>query len=384
MSLRINGYSERGMVNAICSDLSHSSDLEALTTLLSWCRFPFQPHGSPDFSDIRVADIFVEQSFSDFGDLDLLFLLDHGNRKQAVLIEAKVATDTPSPKRLSDQWWDFLAFLSGNKKKTSSLFVQVYRKLRLIERVANLNQPFDLHPIWGPLDLGQNRTVLKAAQLLADYRANPWYVIVVPDDIPSVEAFFANTVATFRHDPHQLPGWDHSRVGYLSWPNLHGKFQSDSSHWQHTLSAFAWNEHQIYQKIAPAIHEWRFGSFALWSNQKVVVVGTGEKSHRVVLIANEGECFPKSLLAPVGELCPYTPQHGEVAPAKPLQGITYEWNPPTTERIQPRNRAPVPTPPQVVKVHESGWETTRVVRVDTNGSERGNEFFVFTHHLKKN
>jgi len=85
MSLRINGYSELGMLNAVCEDIMHAGDVQRLARLLSWCRFPFQPEGVPDFGGITAAHILVEQSFSDFGDLDLLLLLDHADRKQSVL-----------------------------------------------------------------------------------------------------------------------------------------------------------------------------------------------------------------------------------------------------------------------------------------------------------
>lgn len=147
MAIRIDGYSERGMVNAVCEDIIRADGVHQLQTFLSWCSFPFQQQGVPDFSGITAARFLVEQGFSDFGDLDLLILLDHANRKQAILIEAKVATD--NRKCVDDQWADFSSFLRGDRKHTSSLFVQIYRKLRLIERVADLNRPFEPHPIWG-------------------------------------------------------------------------------------------------------------------------------------------------------------------------------------------------------------------------------------------
>src|SRR5262245_53364476 len=177
------GYSERGMVNALCDDILHSTPPgAALTSLLSWCKFPFQPDGSPDFSAIAKATLLVEQGFSDYGDLDLLILLDHiDGRKQAVLLEAKVRTDNPSPKRIRGQWQAFFDFIGGDKKQRSTLFVQLYRKMRLIRQVGNLTAHLQGDAVAGRWSLGTNRVVQKAAGLLAEYRANPWYVALVPD-----------------------------------------------------------------------------------------------------------------------------------------------------------------------------------------------------------
>ena len=43
----------------------------------------------------------------------------------------------------------------------------------------------------------------------------------------------------------------------------------------------------------------------------------------------------------------------------------------------------MPTPLQRVKVCEAGWETSRVVPAHMAGADDGDEFDVFTHHLKQ-
>ncbi len=383
MPVRIDGYSERGMVNAVCEDIIRAEDVEQLTTFLSWCRFPFQQQGIPDFSGITSARILVEQGFSDFGDLDLLILLDHADRKQAILMEAKVATDTP--KRIDDQWEDFLSFLQGDSAQTSSLFVQLYRKLRLIERVADLNRPFEPHPIWGRQSLGANRVVLKAAQLLAEYRANPWYVALVPDDGNRVARFFSTTLRDYTHQPPLLPGWDVSRMGYLTWPDVHKHMQDepDQSKWKRSLSAFEWNDHQVYQRLRPDSGEIVAGSVALWNGQRIVVVVPGKRSHRAISAMIDTACFPKSFPVLDAELTLLPEPRNETGGQQPTRGKTYTWNPPATEPFQPSDRAPVPAPPQLVKVRQAGWEMTRVIQVNAAGDEQGDEFHVFPHHLQR-
>ena len=134
----------------------------ALQTFLGrHCHFPFA-RPAPDFSGLARATLVVEQSFSDFGDLDLLILLDYSDgRKRAVLAEAKVATDTGCPATIRDQWDDFLAFLGGDATKTSSLFVQLYRKVRLMEQVSDLNTRLRPDAASRRWSLGNNRVVLR-------------------------------------------------------------------------------------------------------------------------------------------------------------------------------------------------------------------------------
>jgi hypothetical protein len=95
----------------------------------------------PNFSNIKNAKLIVEQSFSDFGDLDLLILLDHNRpsgdsnspTKQAILIEAKVSTDTNYWQTLEDRLGEFMRLIADGEGGTSNLFVQLHRKVRLVE-----------------------------------------------------------------------------------------------------------------------------------------------------------------------------------------------------------------------------------------------------------
>lgn len=385
MTLRIDGYSERGMINAICDDIIRSHDLTQLSTFLGWCTFPFQDKGAPDFSTLKSARILVEQGFSDFGDLDLLILLDHADRKQAVLLEAKVATDTDSPLRIDDQWNRFTAFLAGDTRHRSSLFVQIYRKLRLIERVGDLNRPLDHHPLWGRQSLGENRVVLKAAQLLSEYQANPWYVFIVPDDFSSVSRFFSTTLRDFTGNARDLPGWDSRRLGFLTWPSIHHNVlhDPDSARWQRSLGAFEWNEHQVYRPDHGDTSRVEIGTQVLFAGQRFVIVRLGKHSHRAIPLTTDATHFPKSVKIAVDELTVLTDRLGEISRYRPSRGVIYMWNPPSSERYQPPDRAPVPTPPVPVKVSEPGWETTGVTVVNTQGSEAGHEFHVYNHHLER-
>ncbi len=88
--------------------------LRTLERFLSLCHFPLATP-QPVFERLAHAHLLVEQSFSDFGDLDLLILLKHQKdaQEQAVLVEAKVCTDTGSWKGIEDQWADFRSVPRG-------------------------------------------------------------------------------------------------------------------------------------------------------------------------------------------------------------------------------------------------------------------------------
>ena len=87
MSVDLIGYSERGMMNAISEDLAHSSDPALVGDFMSQFSFPTSP--PPDWTEIKQVKILVEQSFSDFGDADMLILIEHKNQSRtAIFVEA--------------------------------------------------------------------------------------------------------------------------------------------------------------------------------------------------------------------------------------------------------------------------------------------------------
>jgi len=86
---------------------------------------------------MRDLTIFIEQSFSDFGDADALLLIDNDNVKQSLFIEAKVKTSQQKFWSIEDEFNSFNDEIrkfykrtKENKLSSSNLFTQLYRKLR--------------------------------------------------------------------------------------------------------------------------------------------------------------------------------------------------------------------------------------------------------------
>ncbi len=371
------------MINALSNDIRYSNEPVArLESFLSWCTFPFV-RPAPTFNEINCAKLIVEQSFSDYGDPDLLILLDYVDATtRAVLAEAKVSTDTGAPRTIYDQWDDFLTFLDGDRSKSSSLFVQLYRKVRLIQQAHNLEQGFPPDMFARRWSLGNNRVVRNAATLLTGYRVDPWFLAIVPDPTEAVSAFFNDHLQHFDPEPYNLPQWDVTRWGFLSWPYLHQQVLGQPNNWPQVIRNLAWNQHQIYP-IEPQPDAVPAQGFLLYQNQTVYVAVPSTTNCRIVPANQAGPRFPKSFLVPTLNLV----AQGQPAAAgnrndlRPLVGNAYQWTPPPAEDPRPPRRGSVPVPPQRVMILARGWETSQVRQVDAGNQPFGNSFHVFNHHL---
>ncbi|MGO9922053.1 MAG: hypothetical protein ACLQIB_46070, partial [Isosphaeraceae bacterium] len=309
MCVKLVGYSERGMVNALCDDIRYAENpntpLGRLEEFLRWCHFPLA-EPQPVFMGIARAKLLVEQSFSDFGDLDLLILLEYERkRKKAILVEAKVCTDTGSWKRIEDQWADFETYLAGDPSKTSSLFVQMYRKLKLLDQVDDPHRTLAPDAVSRRWSLGNNRVVRQAATSLSEYREDPWYLAIIPDRCEVVDQFFRDCLRSFAPPITDLPAWDVSKWGFITWPELHEKTRNDRNEWQQLQANFVWNKHQIFPIQEPAVGRPAQAperAFRLHGDNTVYVAGPSTRNCRVVPLVWIDGRFPKSYLVPTENL----------------------------------------------------------------------------------
>lgn len=246
-NIEVRGYSERGMINAMIYEMMYSPDgINLLKSLLKLCIFPYS---NPNFETIQHAKFRIEQSFSDFGNLDLLILLD-GENKQAILLEAKVKTYQATHWSISTEWGRFKNVVQGTlprSKVVSNLFIQLYRKMCLTRKVKAIDMPFQKDAIMSRWSLGNNAIVREAAQELAQYCSNVWYVVLIPDSEENLKHFFEQDFETYQPN---LPCWDNSSVGYLSWNNIIGLCRRHDNEWEETLSNFTYNDGQIFASEA--------------------------------------------------------------------------------------------------------------------------------------
>ena len=242
------GYSERGMVNSLCNDLTFGPrPLELVRQLLSWCCFPFADDRLPDLSRIAKVTYIVEQSFSGYGVLDLLILLDHfPNRRQAILLEAKVAAYGNPDQLVAGQIARFQEHLNRNWMHTSSLFVQLYRKMILVQRLQQQGDLNQAHPVEGYLNIGQHPIVHAVRNLLAEYCTDAWYIALVPDGQAAVQHVLGQVNFLQPHPHGELQDWLPQRCGFFTWPRIAVECQNDADSCPRTLQSYAWNLGQIY------------------------------------------------------------------------------------------------------------------------------------------
>ena len=210
MPLDVLGYSERGMVNALVYEMKYSEDgLERLRHVLGLCVFDPPRQWSP----LKHAKIYIEQSFSGFGDLDLLILFqEQTDKNHALFLEAKVKTAGRVRWNIGDEWQKFKD-LAADRLSDSNLFIQLYRKVQLARRLREGRQQL---PEADDLSLGSNPVVRRATEDLAAYCGNAWFVALVPDSPENLQQFFQDTVRLFRpvEAGLDLPDWDANGWGY--------------------------------------------------------------------------------------------------------------------------------------------------------------------------
>jgi len=129
------------------------------------------------------ATVLVDQSFSDFGDADVVVLLDTAKTKRCLFIEAKVRRQQTWT--LRGELARFEAARHSGHALFSNLFVQLYAKQRLVEGlVANsdleVGIPLGLGAFTRPRKIGKNEVVTRAVAMIRDYIHDATFVALVP------------------------------------------------------------------------------------------------------------------------------------------------------------------------------------------------------------
>jgi hypothetical protein len=376
MSVKVIGYSERGTINSILYEMKYSPEgLERLREFLGLSTFPFESP-KPDFKRVQHATIIVEQSFSDFGDPDVLFLLDDADgRKHSVFLEAKVKTCQKGVWLITDEWSKFISALHcPTDKVKSNLFVQLYRKLQLVRHAKG--QKLDPDVISRRWRIGTNNVVLRAARILAPYAMNSEFLALVPDSPDNVARFFSEKLASPASEANRLPAWQKDRMGYLTWSQVEARCRENPASWSGVLENFRYNLGQILvQQSQPPIIDRTIieplppppaylprlkDVCQLTNGRAVVIVNPGTNNHRYRFLEN-GLVNPisQSFLASTTELHPTGQQY---------QG-----------QVQPEQAKHYLFQGQQVVVVKGGPERSRVRSADSNEPS----FLVLDHELQQ-
>lgn len=241
--MEILGYSERGVINSLFYEMKFSkNNLQHLSDFLSMISFP-----NRDIKfKLKEAKVLIEQSFSDFGDADLVLLVNNNGNKQVIFIEAKVKTFQKPEWTIENEYKQLQKGILQNKVVSSSnLFIQIYHKLRLSQTLLQCNGLNQLkNGIKFPKcsskkyrRIGSNKVVLNAVKLLAPYCGDVLFVALVPDSNSNLDSFYKKFSKNYRLKKAQ--NW-----GYLSWETVESFCRNKNL--KDTLKILKWNRGQIY------------------------------------------------------------------------------------------------------------------------------------------
>jgi hypothetical protein len=244
--MRILGYSERGIVSSLFNEIAYSSNsLKLLSRLLGLISFPFVEF---KLTDVKTPQLLVEQSFSDYGDLDALLLFETNRNKQAILFEAKVKAIQAKQWDIKHEWEKFLSGINDHVS-SSNLFIQLYHKVRLIEGlkrggIEGLKEGLEFPACSTKTirKIGSNEVVLRAIGLVQQHLDNVHYVGIIPEAPWRAEEFFLSVLQ--NSSPKEFIGWDVSHYGYLTWVQVERFCNENALH--NTLAVFEHNHGQIY------------------------------------------------------------------------------------------------------------------------------------------
>jgi len=243
--MKIIGYSERGIINALFYEIKYSAAAESLLeNLLSRVRFPLVNGNKLFVSD---AEVLIEQSFSDFGDSDALLLINTGKSSISVFVEAKVKRANWTIEK------EFRKFIEGTREKvaSSNLFTQLYHKVRLVaslgqDGISNLQKgiKFPKSSSKQIRKIGKNKVVLKAIKRLSGYLEETYYIAILPEQQTNLKSFFKNELSQYA--PSDYLDWNVHSYGYLSWSDVEVFCKENKL--ENTLKVFKFNEGQIYNQ----------------------------------------------------------------------------------------------------------------------------------------
>ncbi len=249
----IKGYSERGMVNSLFYEMKYREDGDnLLDEFVSLIKFPKYYQGFK----ISGGSVYIEQSFSDFGQADAVILVENLYKKQTLFIEAKVKTVSKRVWSIKDEFKgfskrikDYNYLIEKGAVHYSNLFTQLYYKLRMAEAIergglAEIKRGVDFHQCFGKKKkkIGSNKVVLRAVEELLRYFDESFFVMLVPDTEKNLGDFFRDI--EFNLGSSELKEWDTGRWGYLTWDAVE-KF-CERNQMTSTLLNFEHNRGQIY------------------------------------------------------------------------------------------------------------------------------------------
>lgn len=242
------GYSRRGVLNSLFHEITFCDDPnELISEFLDNIHFPFRTLKS----DIVGCEVITDQPFSDYGKSDTLLMMDGETKNNSIFFEARVEDKQRSRWRISKEFKKFQMGRERNKVDSSSLFVQLYHKVKLVKRlkkmdITDMGEEVDFSALSNKFQrkIGTDETVLRAVRKLMDHCEDTMYVSLVPDPANELEDFYHKLLRDYS--PDDFPGWEIEDWGFIAWEDV--KNFCESNDLDNTLKNFEFNRGQIYRE----------------------------------------------------------------------------------------------------------------------------------------
>jgi len=239
--LEIYGYSERGMLNSLFFEIFYNNKVELLQKLLSSIQFR---DGKRVFELIN-AQIYIEQSLSDFGDSDAILLIEDKSSKYTVFIEAKVKTSQRKQWSIKNEIRNFENGIQKNKVNSSNLLTQLIYKSWLIKTLKDNNWKNTLQNGVIPnlptskekRKMGNNQVVKSMIERIKDYSETAFYIALIPD-MKNYHLLYEKIDSNLTTIINTL--------GVISWESIMD-FCTDNN-LENTIENLKFNKDQIYLK----------------------------------------------------------------------------------------------------------------------------------------
>lgn len=233
--MKILGYSERGIINSLIFSIGDNNEL--MGKFIGLMNLP----ETFDLGKPINYTILLEQSFSEFGDADLVIIIHYKNPeeenpedKKVLFIEGKVKT-LKSNWNITTQYNNHIQLNKDEiiQKPTnywSNLFSQLYLKKLLITNLDEIKiEKLKETNFTGKRQIGSHKIVLNAFQMIECKEA--YYIGIIPSTVNEIKDFIAI-----------------NQTGYyfISWKSVHD-FCKKEEKLNKVLDVFDFNEGQIYK-----------------------------------------------------------------------------------------------------------------------------------------
>ena len=125
--MKILGYSERGVMNALFYGMAFNDDVKGMQKFLTKAGI------EGEFSEF---ELYMEWSLSDFGNPDLIITAKDGNKEQVIIfVEAKVSSQQYyNYKKEKEKYDKYIGKKKYDSNMSSNLFFQLKEKFELFEK----------------------------------------------------------------------------------------------------------------------------------------------------------------------------------------------------------------------------------------------------------